>query len=178
MKKFISDIRVAIVLLAIAVASVAVLLYASLRPVSYGMGYYNSEVYDGIEFKAIHTFGKGKEMTIRSTTFSEELTCYYYYRDGYVFSLGADTEEGYAEEVKTINDDFEAALNAPFYAVRINAFSFISEGPDGYTTVYTCYPAIMLVVVLGGVALIFAALGTLSLVLYRRARSRSADPVQ
>ena len=168
MKKFLSDSRVAAVLLAVAVISLAALLFVAFRPVSHGMGYYNVTEYDGVEYRGIQTYGVGKEMTIVNTNFGEEVKFFYYYKDGYVFSLGALTEEGYAEEVRAIEENFEAALATPFYAMRINAFTLTSVGPDGYSTVYTCYPAIMLAAVLGGVTLIFIAFGAVSAVLYKK----------
>ena len=56
-------------------------------------------------------------MAIRNTNFDEEYKSYYYYKDGYIFFPLAEAE--YEAEVSAINEDFEAAVNAPLIVFAI-----------------------------------------------------------
>ena len=85
----------------------------------------------------------------------------------------AETEEEYQEEVANINADFEGAVNAPFYASKINAFKLVSVGPDGYTMVYTCTPAIVFAIIGGVVELALLGASVVSLTLYIKAKKEN-----
>ena len=153
MKKFISNKITTIVLLALSVVFIGVYAYMLFRPISYGMSYSVETIYEGTTFKGSIKFNTDSTSSIRNSSVSGEIKSYYYYKNGYIFSLMAKTEEEYKTEVENINSDFKGAVNTPFYASKINAFKMVSVGPDGYTLVYKCTPAIVFAVV-GGITIV------------------------
>ena len=138
-----------IILSIVAIVLLVVGIYAMTRPMSYGTNYYHASFYEGTDFSGSMTFFPDNTMLIRNTNFEEELTCFYYYKNGYVFFTLAETEA----ELAAINQDFEAAVNSPFYASKINAFRLTSEGLDGYTSVYLCQSSVTMAVILGAIEL-------------------------
>lgn len=149
MKRLLACTKTTVILLIVAVISLGFFAYMLARPVSYGMGYHNESVYEGAVFEGTIKFYPDGEMTINSSSFAEEMTYRYYYKDGYVFNILATTDEEYEKEIAQINNDFEAALDSPFYSNQINAFRMVAVGADGYTVVYTCTPAIIFAVAYG-----------------------------
>lgn len=168
MKKILSSSKTAIVLLIVTVLSLGFYAYMLLRPISYGMGYQNVTEYDGETFKGIIEFHIDKTMTNCNTNFDEEMESRYYYKDGYVFFTVSKTDEAYEREVKHINDNFDEAIKTPFYADKINAFKLVATESDGYSTVYTCKPAIVFAIVVGIVELALVSLTALSFVLRKK----------
>ncbi len=164
MKKILSNVRTLIVLFIVTVLTLGFYAYMLLRPISYGMEYRNVTEYDGGTFEGIITFKSDDTMINRNTNFDQELESFYYYKDGYVFFVMAQTREGYEAEVAEINEDFEKAIATPFYAAKINAFRQVFEGPDGYSTTYTCKDAITFTVIGGVVELLLIALTTSSFI--------------
>lgn len=156
--------KLALILAIIAVVLLVVGIYALSSPVFYGSSYYHASFYEGEDFNGTMTFYDDNTMVIRNTNFDDEYKSYYYYKDGYIFFTLATTEAEYEEEIAAINEDFEGAVNALFYASKINAFRLCSEGPDGFVSVYFCQIAIMMAVVLSvmELALIGVILVTLS----------------
>lgn len=150
MKKIILSKITMIVLLVLSVAFLGFYVYMIARPISYEMAYTNSAVYEGETFESETEFYADSTTLTKNSAFKDGVKSYYYYKNGYVFSIVAFTEEGYQEEVEKINADFEGAVNKPFYASKINAFKFEAVGPDGYSLTYTCTPAIVFAIV-GGV---------------------------
>ena len=170
MKKYLACIKTVIILFIVTILSLGFYAYMLARPISYGMAYHNSTVYEGETFEGRMKFYSDLIMLNKNTSFDKELKSYYYYKNGYIFFTMAETEEEYQEEVKNINADFEGAVNAPFYASKINAFELVSVGPDGYTVVYTCTPAIVFAVVGGVVELALLGAAILSLILYKKSK--------
>jgi hypothetical protein len=109
-------------------------------------------------------------MLNKNTNFEEEHQECYYYKNGYVFALRAQTDAEKEAEIAYINENFEEAAAAPFYAAKINAFRQIMEGPDGYTTIYTCTGAIVFAAVGGAVALALIGLTVSSFILRKKAK--------
>ena len=154
---------IALVLSVVAIALLVVGIYGMTRPMAYDSDYYHTSFYEGEDFNGTMTFHTDNIMVVNNTNFDEEFKSYYYYKDGYIFFALAETEAEYEAEVAAINEDFEGAVNAPFYASKINAYKLTSEGFDGFTTVYLCKSSIMMTVVWAAIELaligfIFAAL--------------------
>ena len=168
MKSVFSCLKTAVALAVIAALLLAVYLYMIVRPISYGMDYRNVTEYDGGVFEGAMTFHTDSTMSNRNTNLDEIFESRYYYSDGYIFFTLAETDEDYAAEVAAIEDNFEEAVQAPFYADRINAFRLVAEEGDGYSAVYTCTSAIVLAAVGGAVELVLIGLAAASFVLYRK----------
>ena len=150
-------------------------VYMIARPISYGMSYNNKTVYEGEVFEGSIKFYPDGRMLNKNTNFEEALEDYYYYKDGYVFSLMAETEEEYKEEVAYINDNFDAAVAAPFYAMKINAFQQVAEGTDGYVMTYTCTGAIVFAIAGGVAVLALVFLTVFTFVLSIKAKAKKAE---
>ena len=144
----------ALILAAVAIIILAVGLYGLTRPISYGASYYHATFYSGEDFNGTMIFYPDNTLVISNTNFDEEFACYYYYKDGYAFFIFGETEAEYAAEVAAINEDFAGAVNTPFYASKINAFSHVSEGLDDYKSVYICQISVMMAVLWGAVELV------------------------
>ena len=144
----------AMILVVLAIALLVVGIYGMTRPLAYGCDYYHAVFYDGEDFNGTMTFYSDNTMVFRNTNFEEDITFFYYYKNGYVFFGMSQTESEYQEEVAAIDADFEGALNTPFYASKINPFKLSSEGPDGYKSIYLCQSSIMMVVVWGAIELV------------------------
>ena len=168
MKKLLSNVKTVIVLFAVAILLLGFYVYMIARPISYNMPYHNSTVYEGETFEGDIEFYTDSMMSTKNTTFDEECKSYYYYKDGYVFFLMAENEEDYQEEVSYIDENFEIAIDVPFYASKVNAFKLVSIGPDGYTMVYTCTPAIVFAIVVGLVELALIGVSVIALILYKK----------
>ena len=67
--------------------------------------------------------------------------------------MTAETAEEYEAEIAWINENFEEALDVPFYAAKINAFRQVGNGLDNDVTTYICAGAIIFAVI-GGVILL------------------------
>ena len=160
MKKFLSCTKTSIVLFVVTIIALGFYVYMFARPISYGMSYHNVTAYEGGVFEGTMKFHSDGSMINRNTNFEEELTSRYYYKDGYVFYTLAQTDEEYEKEVAAINENFDEAINTPFYADKINAFELVAAEADGYSTVYTCLPAIIFSVAGGVICL--GLLGLLS----------------
>ncbi len=170
MKKFLSYTKTFIVLLIVTAIFLSFYAYMLARPISYGMGYLNRSAYEGVSFEGTMKFYTDNTMVVESTNFDEKMEYFYYYKDGYLFSTVAMTEEEYEVEVAYINDNFEEAIKSPFYATKINAFRQVAEGIDGYTMIYTCTSAITFAAVGGVVALILVALTVCTLILSKKSK--------
>ena len=168
MKKILSCSKTAIILLCVTVLSLCFYTYMLSRPISYGMNYHNEMVYEGVVFEGNLKFDSDGKVFNNNTNFEETLEDYYYYKDGYVFILMAQTDEEYEAEVAYINENFDEAVAAPFYAAEINAFQYVAGGPDGFVTTYTCVGAIIFAVVSGVVALVLITLTVSSFVLWKK----------
>ena len=172
MKKILSCFTTILVLFSVTILSLGFYAYTLIRPVSYKMAYTNSSVYAGVEFEGRMEFYSDSTMLTKNNSFNEGLESYYYYKDGYVFFMLSETEEEYQEEVANINRDFEGAVNMPFYASKINAFRLVSTGPDGYTLVYTCTPAIVFAVVGGIVEMALLGVSITALLMYLKTKKQ------
>ena len=168
MKNILSSAKTAIILLAVTVLTIVFYTYMLVRPVSYGMGYLTETVYEGETFKSAMKFKANGTVLIRNTNLPEELENRYYYKKGYVFMLMAKTDEEYDEEVSYINDNFDEAVNSPFYADKIGAFKMVTEGPDGYSVKYVCKGAVAFAIIFGIVELMLVSLTVFSYVLYKK----------
>ena len=171
MKKLLACTKTAVILLIVAIISLGFYAYMLTRPISFGMGYHNESVYDGEAFEGTIKFHSDGTVDILNTNFEEEITSRYYYKDGYIFQLVATTDEEYEKEIVEINENFEAAGEAPFYANEINAFTTVSVGIDGYTVVYTCTPAIVFAIAYGLFELMLIGIMCSSFALCKKAKS-------
>lgn len=164
MKKFLSYKKTAIIFLAIAVLLLGVYVYMLARPISYGMKYHNETVYEGQKFVSDIKFNSDKTMTVTNAAYEDGQDFRYYYKNGYIFNLMAQTDEEYEIEVEAINKDFESAVNTPFYASKINAFKLTNKSDDGSSIGYTCKPAIVIAVVGGVLEVALIGFGLASLI--------------
>lgn len=153
-------------------------IYLAVRPISYNMEYYG-EIDDEYGFFAGRRYytREGYEI-IKNTNYDLPGVGFYYYKDGYVFSLRSETEEQVALETEKINNRWEDALKVDFYACEINAFRLISIRPDGAVTVYLCKDAIILTAVSTAASLAAAGLSCAYLVRYRKAKKEDALPTE
>lgn len=172
MKNILSYKKTAIILLLVTVLFLGFYAYMLARPISYGMSYHNEIVYEGVAFEGTIKYYPDGTILNKNTNFDEEMKGYYYYKDGYVFTLMAETDEAYEAEVAYINENFEEAVASPFYAAKINAFRQVDEGLDSYVTTYTCAGAIIFAIVGGVIALALLALTVSSFVLSKKANAR------
>ena len=138
----------------VAIVVLLVGLYGLTRPLSYGCDYYHAVFYEGDDFNGTMTFYSDNTVVIRNTNFDEDIKFFYYYKNGYVFFGLSQTEEEFENEVAAINEDFEGAVNTPFYASEINAFRLSSEGLDGYKSVYLCQTSLVMALVWGATELV------------------------
>ena len=172
MKKSLSYAKTAVILLLIAIILLGIGIYGLTRPLSYGSCYYHASFYEGEDFNGTIAFYPDNTMVISNTNFDEEMKLLYYYKDGYLFFTLAQTEEEYEKEVAAINEDFEGAVNVPFYASKINAFKFSPEGLDGYTSVYICQDSIMMTMVWGAIELVLIGIAIASVIRCKKAKCR------
>ena len=175
MKKILSCTKTTIVLLLVTVLFLGFYTYMLARPISYGMSYHNAIVYEGVAFAGSIKFDSDGTLLIKNTNFDEEMKNYYYYKDDYVFTLMAETDEDYEAEVRYIDENFEEAVASPFYAAKINAFRQVAEGLDSYVTTYTCTGAIIFAAVGGVVAVALLALTVFSVVFFRKTKSEECS---
>ena len=171
MKKLLSCKTTAVLLLLVTGLFLGFYAYMLARPISYGMVYRNETVYEGEVFEGELTFYRNGRMKNENTNFDQPIEGYYYYQDGYVFSLMAQSEAEYEAEVEYIREHFDDALELPFYAARINAFRQKAIGLDDDVTSYVCTGSVAFAALGGAVALALLALSATSLVLFKRARS-------
>lgn len=172
MKNILSYKKTAIILLLVTVLFLGFYAYMLARPISYGMSYHNEIVYEGVAFEGTIKYYPDGTILNKNTNFDEEMKGYYYYKDGYAFTLMAETDEAYEAEVAYINENFEEAVASPFYAAKINAFRQVDEGLDSYVTTYTCAGAIIFAIVGGVIALALLVLTVSSFVLSKKANTR------
>ena len=175
MKKFLSCTKTVIILLIATVLSLGFYTYMIARPISYGMPYHNKIVYDGMPFEGTMTFHPDGTVVSENTNFEDALEDYYYYKDGYVFTLFAVTESARDVEIEYINNNFEKAVAAPFYGAKVNAFRHVSDENDRNVTTYTCNGAVVFALVGGAVLLVLVSLTAISLVLSKKAKSREEE---
>ena len=168
MTKFLSYTKTALVLLIVTIITLGCYAFVLVRPISYGMPYRNEVVYEGVAFEGSIVYYPDGTMVYENSNFDGEMTGYYYYRDGYVFTLMAQTDEEYEAEVAYIDENFEEAVASPFYATKTNAFRQVADGSDSYATTYTCQGAVIVAVAGGAVGLILIALTAVSLALSKR----------
>ena len=171
MKKFLSCAKTAVILLIVTLISLGFYVYMIARPISYGMAYTTETLYDDEIFEGKVVFTPDNRMAISNSTFDFEMEYPYYYKNGYAFMVLATTDEEYEAEVKNINENFEEALNTPFYACKVNAFKYIPASMDEYTMAYTCVPAIIFAVVGGIAEAALVALTCVSLALSKKSKS-------
>ena len=142
------------------------------RPISYGMEYKSKIEYGNQTFEGTLTFDTDGIMHNKNTNFNQGIKNRYYYKNGYVFSLTAETDEAYDVEVAYINENFEEAVALPFYASKINAFRFSPQEIDDHSVIYTCTPAIVFAAVGGVVELSLIALTCFSFILNKKAKRK------
>lgn len=171
MKKFLSSSKTAVILLIVTVIILGCYACLLARPISYGMVYRNEVVYEGMAFEGTLVYRPDGTVLYENSNFDGEMTGYYYYKDGYVFTLMATTDEEYEAEVAYIDENFEEAVASPFYANRINAFRQVGEGPDSYVTAYTCKGAVTVAVAGGVVELILIVLTVITFILSKKSEN-------
>ena len=171
MKNILSQTKTAIILLFITVLLLGSYVYMIARPISYGMSYYNSVVYEGVKFEGEIRFNSDGTVLSKNTNFEEPIEMYYYYKDGYVFTLVAKNEEERASEIAYINENFDEAIATPLYASKTSAFKQVAVGLDEEVTTYTCTGAIIFAIVGGIDRLLLIALTAYSFVLSKKAKN-------
>ena len=172
MKNILSQTKTAIILLIVTVLLLGSYVYMIARPISYGMSYYNSVVYEGVKFEGEIRFNSDGTVLSKNTNFEEPIEMYYYYKDGYVFTLVAKNEEERASEIAYINENFDEAIATPLYASKTSAFKQVAVGLDEEVTTYTCTGAAIFAVVGGVVWLALIALTAYSFVLSKKAKNK------
>ena len=173
MKNILSKTKTAIILLIVTVLLTAGYVYLLTCPIAYGMEYRNETVYEGEVFKGSLKYSPDGKVISENTNFDEPLEMYYYCKDGYVFHLMASNDEEYEAEVAYINENFDEALAAPFYAVKTNAFKQVPAGFENDATIYTCTGAIIFAIVGGIDRLLLIALTVSSFVLSKKAKNKN-----
>ena len=168
MKKVLSCGKTALALLIATVVFLGLYAYAIARPISYGMNYHHRSVYEGIAFEGNVKYYPDGTMCTVNDSFPDGAEARYFYKGGYIFNTMATTDEEYEEETAYIKDNFDEAVNTPFYATTTNAFKQVLTGPDGYTVVYTCAPATVIAVVGGLIGAALIALTATSIVFSRK----------
>ena len=117
MKNILSKTTTAIILLIVTVLLTGNYVYLLTCPIAYGMKYRTETVYEGQVFEGTLKYFPDGTMTIKNTSFDREMPFYYYYKDGYVFTLVATSDEEYeaicryddmpiARLSKTVGDKF------------------------------------------------------------------------
>ena len=172
MKNILSKTKTAIILLIVTVLLTGSYVYLLTCPIAYGMEYRNETVYEGEVFKGSLKYSPDGKVISKNTNFDEPIEFYYYYKDGYVFNLVAKNDAEYEAEVAYINENFDEALAAPFYAVKTNAFKQVAVGMDEDATTYTCTGAIVFAVAGGVVILALIALTVSSFALSKKAKMK------
>ena len=176
MKNLLSNKKTTIILLVATILLLGFYVYMLARPISLGMGYHNKTEYDSGVFEGIMKFHSDGTMVNHNTNFDEELKSRYYYKDGYIFFVLAQTDEEYEKEIASINENFDEAIKRPFYADEINAFRLVATEGDGFETVYTCKSAILFAVI-GGVALaVLIGVTSVSWILFKK-KTNGADEI-
>ena len=172
MKKILSCTKTAVILLLVTILALGFYTYMLARPISYAMPYHNKIVYEGVAFEGTLKFYPDGTMHNKNTNFEEEQKNYYYYKDGYIFALMAESDAEYEAEVTYINENFQEAVAAPFYAAKINAFRQVAVGLDDYVTTYTCTGAIVFAIAGGVIALALIVLTISSFALCKKAKDK------
>lgn len=170
MKNILSNKIIAIVAFTLALLLLGGVIFLAARPISYNMIYFGVQDDDYGRYEASHVYTRNKFEIAKNTNYDLPWTGFYYYKDGYIFALYAETDEHYELEVEQINTRWEEALQVPFYSSKINAYVKIATRPDGAVTHYYCKRAIALTVIGGVLTLAFAALGTTSVILNKKAK--------
>ncbi len=170
MKNILSNAKTSIILLVVTVLFLGFYTYMIARPISYGMSYHNETVYEGVAFEGTVKFYPDGKLFNDNSNFEEPFEDFYYYKDGYVFTLMAKTDEEYEAEVAYINENFDEALASPFYAMKINAFRQVAEGMGDYNLTYTCTGAIIFAVVGGVVEALLIGFTFASLVIRKKTK--------
>ena len=98
MKSILSNTKTAIILLIVTLLSLGFYTYMLLRPISYGMNYHIEVEYEGETFEGDVKYRRDGTVINKNSTFDKEIEGYYYYKDGYVFTLLTETEEQRAAE--------------------------------------------------------------------------------
>ena len=171
MKNILSQTKTAIILLIVTVLLLGSYICIIANPVTYGMKYRNETVYDGVVFKGSLKYSPDGKVISKNTNFEEPIEMYYYYKDGYVFTLVAKNEEERASEIAYINENFDEAIATPLYASKTSAFKQVAVGLDEEVTTYTCTGAAIFAVVGGVVWLALIALTAYSFVLSKKAKN-------
>lgn len=175
MKNVLSKTKIAIIILAVTVLFLGFYIYMIARPISYGMTYSNKTVYEGETFEGTLKYRTDGKVISENSNFDEEMTYYYYYRDGYVFNLLATNDAQYEAEVAIINANFETVISTPFGASKTNAFKQVAVGMDENVTAYTCTGAIIFAIVGGVFALALIALSAFSCLLTVKAKNNENE---
>ena len=173
MKKFIASKKVFVLLLMLTIFFLGFYALNLTRPIFYGWEYHNETVYDDGVFEGNMTFYSSNMMVTENTNLEAPIESYYYYNDGDIFFTLATTEEEYKTEVAWINENYEEALNTPFYAEKINVFELVCQEADGYTMVYTCKEATVFAIAGGIVELILIVITVLSFILGRKEKCKN-----
>jgi hypothetical protein len=173
MNKVKSNRRTALIIATVAIAFLFVGIYGLTRPISYGLNYYHATFYEGEDFSGTMTFYSDNTMFVRNTTLGDDTKFLYYHKNGYVFLLLSETQEEYENEVAAIDEDFEGAVNSPFYASKINAFRCVSEGPDGYRSVYLCQSSLLMALLWGAIELILICFAFSYAVRYKKEKRKA-----
>lgn len=158
--------------LILSILLLAIYVYMMVRPISYGMTYHTETFYEDQIFEGTMTIYSDGRMKTLNTNYDSAQEARYYYKDGYIFFVRAETDEDYEKEVASINEDFDGAINTPFYADEINAFKLVCQEED-FSITYTCTSAIMIAIVGGIVELVLIGLTCASFVACKKAKNEN-----
>ena len=158
MKRLLTCKRMAFILLVATIITLGFYVYMVARPISYGMPYCVEIEYDGETFEGSMTFKPDTTLLYRNTNFDGEMKSRYYYKNGYLFFVMAQTDKEYEEEVEIINESLENSVIEPLGAYKISAFTLGMSDDDGGEFVYTCTGATLFAWIGGAFELILVAL--------------------
>lgn len=161
MNKILKNKKFLIALVVVYLIILGGIIFLSARPISYNMEYHGVREDEYGYFEGTQLFRRDDIYIVENTNYELPISSFYYYKDGYVFSLSAPTREYCEIEIGYINNDWEYALTKDFYAKEINAFRLISVRPTGEETIFYCETVLALTITAGVIDL-----GILGLIIY------------
>ena len=173
MKQLFSSKKTAVILVIVAVVYLCLYGYVLTRPITYGLPYSHTSMYDDEMFEAVMVFYEDNTMVTRSSNFDGEFQSWYYYKDGFVFFTMAQSEAEYLDEVAMIEANFDEAVSTPFYAAKTSVLRADALGMDDFATTYLCTYAMNCAGFFGAIGAILVILACLSCARCKKAKKKN-----
>ena len=170
MKSILSNAKTAIILLIVTLLSIGFYTYMLVRPISYGMNYHIEMEYDSETFEGDVKYRRNGTLLNKNSNFDEETEEHYYYRDGYIFTLVAETETKREAEIAYINNNFDTLITTSISAFKTSAFKQTPAFDDSGVATYTCKGAVVFAIAGGVVELALVTLTVFSFILYKTSK--------